>query len=144
MAEDVNADNPVLKQWDLSAGDAPPSKESEKANALLEDAASRRSFRRAAFGLAAFAALFLCYMLFKLVCAIEGHVKDMSPWLVGIFATMVVAITVTVLSVIRATFTSPGTSDAGGADDMPQTAVVSEVLKTLSGAIEALSKTLGK
>ena len=144
MSEDANVDNPVLKQWDLSAGDAPPSKESEKANALLEDAASRRSFRRAAFGLATFAALFLSYMLFKLVCAIEGHVKDMSPWLVGIFATMVVAITVTVLSLIRATFSSPGTSDTGSSDDMPQTAVLSELLKTASGAIEALSKAVSK
>ncbi|MGX5649544.1 hypothetical protein ACWKW4_04705 [Hydrogenophaga borbori] len=137
------ADGPTNSQLDLSAGDDPYAPYSKKANELLDDAVSRRRYRGASFFLAVAVVLFFGLLLYKLACAIASYVTSFSPWVVGMFATLVVAMSVITLALLKATFAAPN----GSTDDsheLPQMAVISDSLKALSDAIAALRASISK
>ncbi len=130
---------------DLSQGDIPELDESKRANALLDDAANRRKYRGGAFGLSVLVVLFLGFIIYKLMCAVTSDIHFFSPWTVGIFATLVVAVTVVTLSLLRATFSAPDRAERDkGGPEMPQMTLLSEVLKTMATAVEALTKVVSK
>ena len=130
---------------DLSAGDTPTGEATQKANELLNDAANRRKYRRWSFGLSVVVVLFLAYIIYRLMCAITTDIQFFSPWVVGIFATLVVAVTVVTLSLLRATFSPPENIDAKRDEpEMPQMTVLSEALKTMGTAFETLTKVISK
>ena len=89
--------------------------------------------------------LFLGYIIYRLMCAITTDIQFFSPWVVGIFATLVVAVTVVTLSLLRATFSPPESIDVKKDEpEMPQMTVLSEALKTMGTAFEALTKAISK
>lgn len=132
------ADEPTISQLDLSAGDAPDERAFAKANALLEDAASRRRYRVFSFVLSVFVVCFLGLLLFKLAWAIACYITSFSPWVVGMFATLVVAMVVITLALLKATFAVPGSDDPKEVGTMPQASVLSDALKAMSDAVTAL------
>jgi hypothetical protein len=64
-----------------------------------------------------------------------GHVGPEYP-----FATLVVAMTLMVMSLLRATFSAPETDTSGRADSMPQSAALSDVFKIIGNGFETMSK----
>lgn len=137
-------DEPTSSQLDLSAGDTPYEPDYTKANALLDDAASRRRYRRFSFVLSVVVVVFFGLVLFKLIRAVASHATTFSPWIVGMFATVVVAMSVITLALLRATFASPGGYEEKTTESMPQVSVLSEALKALGDAVGALRETVGK
>lgn len=133
-----------LSALDLSAGSEPPGKDLKKANQLLDDAASRRRYRLLSVVVTVVVVLFLCLLLYRIVCAITLNISYFSAWIVGIFATGVIAVTVLTLALLRATFASPVVESDTPDMSAPQLSIAAELLKALGGAIEGLGKTVGK
>lgn len=138
------ADDSVPGYLDLSGGENPSPGETSKANALLEDAASRRRYRRYSFILALVVVGFFGLLLFKLACAVITYVTSFSPWVVGMFATLVVAMSVITLALLKATFAAPGGAATQDVEGMPQASVLSDALKAMSDAVSALREVIGK
>lgn len=139
MAKDA-----VDSRFDMSAGDSPPQSDSTLANDVLADSASRRRYRRFSFVLAVTVVLALGFFLWKLICAASAFVTAISPWVVGMVATLVVAIAVITLALLKATFAAPGNGEVKDAGNMPQASLLSDALKALSDAIGALREAVGK
>jgi cytochrome bd-type quinol oxidase subunit 2 len=135
---------PTNSQLDLSAGDNPFESEANKANELLEDAASRRGYRRYSFFLAVLVVGFFGWLLFNVAGAVINNVTSFSPWVVGMFATLAVAMAVITLALLRATFAPPGGDDAKEHDNLPQVSVLSDALKVMGDAVTALRSSVGK
>lgn len=131
-------------QLDLSDGDNPSASAAKKANALLADAESRRRYRRYSFVLAVLAVFFFGALLYKLACAVIAYITSFSPWVVGMFATLVVAMTVITLALLRAVFAAPGGDEGRDQATMPQVSVLSDALKALGDAVNALRSSIGK
>lgn len=138
------ADDPVPSHLDLSGGESPSPGEASKANALLDDAASRRRYRRFSFFLAVVVVGFFGLLLFKLACAVITYVTSFSPWVVGMFATLVVAMSVITLALLKATFAAPGGTVPTDVEDMPQVSILSDALKAMTDAVSALRDAIGK
>lgn len=134
----------ILGHLDLSEGDNPAPGEASKANALLDDAASRRRYRRFSFFLAVVVVAFFGVLLFKLACAVITYVTSFSPWVVGMFATLVVAMSVITLALLKATFAAPGGAVPQDVEGMPQVSILSDALKAMSDAVSALRDAIGK
>lgn len=138
------ADESVPGYLDLSGGENPSQGEASKANALLDDAASRRRYRRFSFFLAVVVVGFFGLLLFKLACAVITYVTSFSPWVVGMFATLVVAMSVITLALLKATFAAPGGTVTSEMEAMPQVSILSDALKAMSDSFSALRDTIGK
>ena len=139
--------NEVTSSDDLSAGSEPSQEAAKKVEELLSDAASRRRYRGISVTLTLMVVVFLCYLLSRIACAVTFDIAHFSPWIVGIFATVVVAISVLTIALMRATFAPPNIesdSEKSNKDSLPQLSAVSEALKAIGGAIESLGKTVGK
>jgi hypothetical protein len=141
----VNESPASASGLDLSEGETPTPQDVKKANELLDDAANRRKYRWWSFSLSVLVVLFFGVTISRLMCAVVADIQHFSPWIVGIFATLVVAVTVVTLSLLRATFSPPESPAAQrGEPEMPQATMFSEALKAIAAALEALAKAPGK
>lgn len=128
---------------DLSAGENPDPESSKAANELLADAASRRRYRRYSFGLAVLVVGFLSWILCRLIAAVTTYITSFSPWVVGMVATLVIAIAVITLALLKATFSGPS-SASQPIPEMPQITILSDAIKVFGDSVRALRDTIGK
>jgi hypothetical protein len=128
---------PVQASDDLSGSS---DKATDAANAiLLGDSRARRTYRTVAVASVAVVLLCLLYALYRIVCALVLDLAFVSGPAVGVAATLVVAIAVLAIALLRSTF-APTTPSEKNEDGPIVTTTALEALKELKDAAEVAIK----
>lgn len=129
------ADEPIAPEDDLSGAD--PSEAAENAaNAALNDAKSRSTYRTLATVCAIAVIVLLGVLLFCLVRAAAFELSRVNNAVVALVASLVVAITVLAIALLRATFASNLKEDKGAELSLPNL----ELFKALRDAFDMVIK----
>ncbi|MES2412445.1 MAG: hypothetical protein V4614_01495 [Pseudomonadota bacterium] len=121
---------------DLSGDGNPDQSVIDNANAALRDQKWRSTYRTVATLCAVLVMGLLGLLLYALICAVTNELSRVNNAVVAVVASLVIAITVLAIALLRATFQSAKTTDKESEFSLPNM----EVIKALRDAFDLVIK----